>query len=271
MRFKEYYLLRENPDKVQFVIDKNKVPEFKEYGMDRYLRKINTGEVYTIRFHSELLEPFTFYMINDFIVYNRSDLSYHTGLATTLMRAIESAEDDKNPTQYCKRIIEKREKLFGNFTDKDYLFLKELGEETSYEPDNFKSLVKDNYTREVVSGRIWKLTPEIALVSTWNSWNNEWFKLSNSQKDLLNRFISNVYPHSDSSKTLYDVNSTTKEILFLNSNNFNQISIPQKEIPNKEKEIPIHELPPERKKSALLQKGAKPKIPKDFSQRREGD
>lgn len=263
MRFKQYFLLKENPDVMTIYYNPDKIPEFEYSEFSELINNridytnINGLKVFNVSFSERDFNPFTFMYRDGYFIYGSTMDYYHGHIIDIAKGATNTTNDQKD---FLKYLEENRIYFYGDFSENHY---KDLLEDLKY-----KTIFDFRATRSpYLLGRCWDLTNGITAVSLWKQKNSTVHVLNEVIRKDLSLFLKHVYPEAIQSKILYDINESDAETPFLNG----EIKASEKPISANNDEIPIHQLPPERKRSALLKMGVKPKTPKGFQNRREGD
>jgi hypothetical protein len=266
MNFKEYFLYRESPDEALILLDRKKLLELEneEYREHVSISNDSSGnEIHLIRFTNTYLDPITFISFNNFVYYASTNNSWHKHLSEKI---IDATIDATNYIE-ARKILEEEGSIFGTFGESDFLFLKKLAIKNENNLNKLTTYLRSPFLKTILSGRTWKLTPEVSLISLWQTVRDSEFKVDIRTKRLLIEFMKYVYPSINKSKILFDPNTVNVVVPFFK----NSSKIKTQKITRTDDEIPIHQLSPEKKKEALLNMGAKPKTPIGIMNKREGD
>lgn len=242
MRFKEYFLLRENPDHA----------DFGEYTEDEPIPFWHDSAV-------------TIIMTENIIYYAPTNLFYHDAMFNAINSVFERAMYDVSRAPFSREFGERGIKFFGEFDENFLMFIKKEGTR--------RFNIMNSTDPTILMARMWSLEGKGKGISFWDKPD----RINSKHKDLLESFLQSVGYTPD--KVLYEVtvgyddNEGEDITEVMDGTEFKSFTHTSSTPSSISAPTPIHLLPPEQKKRALLAAGVKPKavVPIQNRKVRSGD
>lgn len=229
MTFKQFYLLKENPDYAIFNIDGEKIDT-------DYLEKNYT------------------FIILDYAVFFTPE-HYHRSLLSIVKEYLKLK---------AKSILKNASIIqFGQVRE----FFEQEFAKTFGDDEIITRIKMLNLFPQQLLGRLWIKNikgVDYMLVTIWNDYKN--YNLKNL--DLI-KWMAEYFDIKDSERIIFEINKDESKTLSEMISSVEGSSLKgQSTSADTSGNKPVHELPPEQKKQALIKMGAKPKTPLDFNLKR---